>query len=90
MSDVESAETFLANYARLLPESDSAELQKILEMKGVRRGEQAPLLQLYRSRVEGSQQMPASAITSVMSLVTSDGLADSSIKRLEKLVKKKL
>lgn len=40
-------------YVRLLPDSDSSELQKVLEMKALRRQEQTSIIQLYKSRAEG-------------------------------------
>ncbi|VDN05411.1 unnamed protein product [Thelazia callipaeda] len=53
MSEADPPEEFVAAYARLLPESDSSELQKVLEMKALRRQEQATIIQLYKSLVEG-------------------------------------
>lgn len=52
MSEVASHEEFVTTYARMLPESDSSELQKVLEMKAMRRQEQASIIQLYRTRFE--------------------------------------
>ncbi|VDM25533.1 unnamed protein product, partial [Toxocara canis] len=93
MSETESAEEFVMAYARLLPESDSSELQKVLEMKAVRRQEQTTIIQLYRTRVQGLAPTaagvnPASAQSSAFSALESIG--DSSMRRLEQLVKKKL
>ncbi|VDK25259.1 unnamed protein product [Anisakis simplex] len=53
MSETNSAEDFVSAYSRLLPESDSSELQKVLEMKAIRRQEQTSIIQLYRTQIEG-------------------------------------
>uniref|UniRef100_A0A7E4W585 Vacuolar protein sorting-associated protein 53 homolog n=1 Tax=Panagrellus redivivus TaxID=6233 RepID=A0A7E4W585_PANRE len=95
MSDLSKPEDFVQNYARLVPESDSAELQKILEMRNTRRSEQQQVLAIYRKEIEGIDPPPTtasnmpSALSAVMSIAT-DGIGDSSMRRLEKLVKKKL
>jgi len=96
MTDATKAEEFVNNYARMLPESDSSELQKILEMRSMRRSEQQQIIAIYRQKVEGiepsnatmSSGMP-SAFSAVVSLAA-DGIGDTSMRRLEKLVKKKL
>uniref|UniRef100_A0A914DRA7 Vacuolar protein sorting-associated protein 53 homolog n=1 Tax=Acrobeloides nanus TaxID=290746 RepID=A0A914DRA7_9BILA len=94
MTEISKPEDFIVHYARMLPESDSNELQKILEMRNMRRSEQQQLIQLFRTRIEGASAttnasaMP-SAFSAVVSLAT-DGIGDSSMRRLEKLVKKKL
>jgi len=97
MSDATNYEDFISNYAKMLPESDSTELQKILEMKSLRRAEQAPLIQLYRNKFETArpptttQPNPASSSSFSMSAMVSmatDGIGDSSMRRLEKLVKR--
>jgi hypothetical protein len=94
MSDIESSESFVQNYAKLLPESDASEFQKVLEMKAVRRSDQTPLIEMYRNRVERMKNAGAAPPRSdqnlaspLMSLAT-DG--DSRIRKLERLVKKKL
>lgn len=53
MSEINSHEEFVMAYMRLLPDSDSSEFQKVLEMKALRRQEQTSIIQLYKSRVEG-------------------------------------
>ena len=88
MSDLESPELFVQNYAKLLPESDASEFQKVLEMKAIRRLEQAPLLQLYRNRVDGGNSTVATQSSVIASLA--DNIGDSNMRRLERLVKKKL
>lgn len=68
MTDATRADDFVAHYARLLPDSDSSELQKILEMKALRRADQTPLIQRYKARFEqaagavvGAQASPSPA-----------------------------
>lgn len=103
MTDTSKPDEFISHYIKMLPDSDSSELQKVLEMRGMRRAEQTNLIQLFRSRFEslpastntskttnsltGSSNMPA-ALSAVVSMAT-DGISDSSMKRLEKLVKKR-
>lgn len=103
MTDTSKPEDFIIHYTKMLPDSDSSELQKVLEMRGMRRAEQTQLIQLFRSRVEGvpstglstykgnnniaGSTMPA-ALSAVVSMAA-DGIGDSSMKRLEKLVKKR-
>lgn len=53
MSEPDSPENFVAAYIRLLPNSDSAELQKVLEMKALKRQEQSNIIQAYKSQIEG-------------------------------------
>jgi vacuolar protein sorting-associated protein 53 len=53
MADVSKAEDFVTQYMRILPDSDSAELQRILEMRSVRKAEQQQIVQLYRTKMEG-------------------------------------
>uniref|UniRef100_A0A158R4X4 Vacuolar protein sorting-associated protein 53 homolog n=1 Tax=Syphacia muris TaxID=451379 RepID=A0A158R4X4_9BILA len=89
MSEVVSHEEFVSTYARMLPESDSSELQKVLEMKAIRRQEQASIIQLYRTKFEG-QTPNATGASQIPTLSTLESIGDSSMRRLEQLVKKKL
>lgn len=50
MSPLNSVDSFLLQYTKLLPDSDSVELQRVLEMKSVRRPDQAPIIELYRAK----------------------------------------
>lgn len=96
--DTTRPENFIVDYARMLPQSNSNELQKILEMRGaLKRSEITNLVQLYRTKIEGiaepkttnaTSSMP-SAFSAIASLA-SDSLSESSMSRLEKLVKRKL
>lgn len=89
MSEVISHEEFVATYARMLPESDSSELQKVLEMKAMRRQEQASIIQLYRARFEGQSSHTSGATAQSSALSALESIGDSSMRRLEQLVKKK-
>ncbi|XP_063216912.1 vacuolar protein sorting-associated protein 53 homolog isoform X2 [Bacillus rossius redtenbacheri] len=83
MAPTEPARAFVDQYAKLLPESDAQEFQKVLDMKGLRRSEQAHLLDLLRSERPG---MGAGHDTAVRS----PEHESSHIKKLEKLIKKRL
>lgn len=52
MTPIKDAESFCAHYMKLLPESDPSEVQKLLEMKSVRRAEQVPIIDRYRAMSE--------------------------------------
>jgi hypothetical protein len=56
MGDMSKPEAYVTNFARILPDSDVNELQRILEMRGtLRKVEQQQILQLYRTKVEHQQ-----------------------------------
>lgn len=96
MSDASKPDDFVLNYARMMPKSDANELQKILEMRSMKRSELSALVQLYRTRIEGfvpSTSSAGSAVSmpaalSAFASLASDNFTDSSMRRLEKLVKK--
>uniref|UniRef100_A0A915PFA0 Vacuolar protein sorting-associated protein 53 homolog n=1 Tax=Setaria digitata TaxID=48799 RepID=A0A915PFA0_9BILA len=88
MAEIDSPEGFVMAYVRLLPDSDSSELQKVLEMKALRRQEQTNIIQLYKSRVEG-QATAADLSDKQLAVSAIERISDSSMKRLEQLVKKK-
>lgn len=48
MSNMDSPEAFVEYYSTLLPDSNSTELQKVLEMRGLKRIEQLTIIQAYR------------------------------------------
>ena len=89
---------YLSQYSRLLPDSDSSEFQKILDMKGVRRTDQQQLIDLYRvqlaSQKDGEESTtPASAAlpsSTTHGHPTSPDHESSRIKKLEKLIKRRL
>lgn len=88
---------YLSQYSRLLPDSDSSEFQKILDMKGVRRTDQQQLIDLYRAQLasqkDGNEASTSSVVPSVTAhggLPTSPDHESSRIKKLEKLIKRRL
>jgi hypothetical protein len=88
MSPVENVPAFVDHIFRLIPDCDVNEFVKILDMKGFKRTEQTPLIELFKSKVPAGsagilhdQNDAESAETSVES---------SRIKKLEKLIKKRL
>lgn len=93
MVELTPTETFVEQYLRLLPDSDVLELQKILEMKFVRRLDQTPIIELYRSKIEGVSSSIGNLLSPSSMNVNTSSLsidAESTIKKLEKLVKKRL
>ena len=48
MSNFDSPEAFVDYYSTLLPESNASELQKVLEMSGMKRMDQIAIVQAYR------------------------------------------
>ncbi|CAJ0942568.1 unnamed protein product, partial [Mesorhabditis belari] len=93
MHDISIPEQFVATYCSLLPQSDLNELQKVLEMKGVRRADQSSIVAAYRSHLgidDGQLSTQPRTATEILTSVVSDagGLADTSMRRLERLVKK--
>ncbi|TKR77009.1 hypothetical protein L596_018061 [Steinernema carpocapsae] len=97
MADIRSPEDFVGKYVQMLPDSDSAELQKILEVRGLRRSDQTPIIQLYRVQIEGAETVltstaSVSSMQATFKQVASMAapIGDSSMRKLEKLVGKKL
>lgn len=90
MAPIDTPGCFVQQFQQLLPESDISELQRILEMKGLKRTEMASLLDLYKNIIQqnpNSQQMQSS----LASLASPEhGVESSRIKRLEKMIKKRL
>uniref|UniRef100_A0AC35TLR8 Vacuolar protein sorting-associated protein 53 homolog n=1 Tax=Rhabditophanes sp. KR3021 TaxID=114890 RepID=A0AC35TLR8_9BILA len=90
---------FIDNYVKILPDSDSTELQKILDMRSMKRSEQIPLLNLYKATVEESMEthtlpnvhsLPTNLSATIGQVVgiAAENITDSSMRKLEKLVKK--
>lgn len=50
LSPLDPADAFVTNLLRLLPETDLSEFQKILEMKNVRRHDQAALIEAFKNK----------------------------------------
>jgi len=91
MADISNPEEYVSHYIRTLPDSDSNELQKVLEMRSVRRSDQMQIIQLYRSRSEGqhSESTDTTSAASTFNLFDSIG-ESSSLRKLEKLVKRRM
>lgn len=87
---------YVAHYMRLLPDSDPAEFQKILDMKGVRRSDQQLLVDLYRAQQTGQADREENLSSTIVSASTTQGMPlspdheSSRIKKLEKLIKRRL
>ncbi|XP_059139225.1 vacuolar protein sorting-associated protein 53 homolog [Physella acuta] len=95
MSPQNPPQGFVDNFIRLLADSDINDFQRVLEMKGVRRGDQSSLVEMYRARVPVSSILantsPGGLTSSSTSHQTSAPEPESSrIKKLEKLIKKRL
>lgn len=96
----EPAESFVDHYAKLLPESDAQEFQKVLDMKGLKRSEQNVLTEVFRTRIPTVAPLPAAPseggtaaqLLSALAVVTTTTPEHESsrIRRLEKLIKKRL
>lgn len=90
----EPSDGFVANYNRLLSSAEADTFQKVLEMKGLRRSEQTPLLELFwRKRPVPTDTTPAQAANSQhaqSSGNSNERESSSRIKKLEKLIKKRL
>lgn len=64
MADMSKPDDLITHYARMLPDSDSSEFQKVLEMRGtLRRSEMSQLVQLYRARFESNATTYSTGIT---------------------------
>lgn len=93
----EPAESFVDHYAKLLPESDAQEFQKVLDMKGLKRGEQNVLTEVFRTRIPTAAALPtsrseggtAAQLLSALAITTPEH-ESSRIRRLEKIIKKRL
>ncbi|KAJ1348805.1 Vacuolar protein sorting-associated protein 53 [Parelaphostrongylus tenuis] len=100
MSNMDTPEDFVEHYSTLLPESNTSELQKVLDMCGVKKVEQTSILQAYRLKFGAAADAtptvpgminPLSATQALNAVVSmaADGLAETtSMRRLEKLVKR--
>lgn len=81
MTPVEPAKSFIEQYMKLLPDCSLTEFTKILEMKSVKKQDQAILIDMFRNCKPDSDQIPDD--------YTSDPEAGR-IRKLEKLIKKGL
>jgi len=96
MSPLEPARAFVEQYVRLVQDTDSAELSKLLDMKGVKRSDHSLFLELYRDSqadgggggghggaVHGGGSVPGSPLHGAQQ-------EQSRIAKLEKLIKNRL
>ena len=88
---------YVNQYLRLLPDSDAAEFQKILDMKGIRRSDQQQLIDLFKTQKtsDTTDRDDVSIQYAVQnSVVNRDSNSpdheSSRIKKLEKLIKRRL
>ncbi|KAJ9589592.1 hypothetical protein L9F63_017177, partial [Diploptera punctata] len=96
MAPTDPARAFADQFAKLLPEADSSEFQKVLDMKGLRRSDQSHLVELFRSQQlptvtpAGSSAAAAGGPAPFSVSLNSPEHESSRIKKLEKLIKKRL
>ena len=85
MSPADPLDGFVEQYIRLVQDPDLAELGKLLEMKGLRRGDQAAYLERFRETFD-----EGSSVGEVPGSPAQGGSEQSRIRKLEKLIKKRL
>ncbi|KAK2148029.1 hypothetical protein LSH36_520g01045 [Paralvinella palmiformis] len=90
MSPHDPPQAFVDNYIKLLPEADLAEFQKVLDMKGLKRGDQSTMMDIYKSRNPARTSSGQSERQSMFTSSESMEQETSRIKKLEKLIKKRL
>uniref|UniRef100_A0A914HZG1 Ribosome biogenesis protein NOP53 n=1 Tax=Globodera rostochiensis TaxID=31243 RepID=A0A914HZG1_GLORO len=62
MADKTNQEEFVAHFARILPDSDAAELQRILEMRPIRKTEQNQIIRIYKTKIEDANPLMGSTV----------------------------
>jgi len=92
MSHAEPPNLFIDQYVRLVQDPDSSELVKLLDMKGIKRNEQQPYLQLYKeSELQKKSEDSSDDINSLGTSTDQELISEETrIKKLEKLIKKRL
>ena len=85
MSPADPLDGFVEQYIRLVQDPDLAELGKLLEMKGLRRGDQAAYLERFRETFDEGAN-----INEIPGSPAQGGTEQSRIRKLEKLIKKRL
>lgn len=93
MAPTDPARAFTDQFAKLLPEADPSEFQKVLDMKGLRRSDQSYLVELFRSQLptlvpSGSSGTTAGGSAPFNASLSSPEHESSRIKKLEKLIKR--
>ena len=85
MSPADPLDGFVEQYIRLVQDPDLAELGKLLEMKGLRRGDQAAYLERFRETFDEGVN-----VNEIPGSPAQGGTEQSRIRKLEKLIKKRL
>lgn len=80
MTPIEPAKSFVEQFMKLLPECQQTEFHKILDMKNVKRQEQTILLELFKTQKPHNDTEYKDEISE----------ENGSIRKLEKMIKKKL
>jgi len=89
---------FIESYQKLLPNSDTSEFQKILELKGVPKNETQFFVEAYKNRIVMSLRDPEQQVDSGQEQDQNGALASpagpefesSRVKKLENLIRKRL
>ncbi|XP_077578879.1 vacuolar protein sorting-associated protein 53 homolog isoform X2 [Stigmatopora nigra] len=89
MAPHEPSVVFVDNYIKLLADGNPETFQKILDMKGLKRGEQSSMLELFRQRLP-TPPSGAESSTSLSFSAPTPEQESSRISKLEKLIKKRL
>uniref|UniRef100_A0A8C4R3U2 Vacuolar protein sorting-associated protein 53 homolog n=1 Tax=Eptatretus burgeri TaxID=7764 RepID=A0A8C4R3U2_EPTBU len=87
MSPQDPPQGFVDNYIKLLSDSSPDTFQKVLDMKGLKRGEQSAMLELFRQR---QPPPPAGQEGIALASGATPEQESSRIRKLEKLIKKRL
>lgn len=82
MSEADRPKDFTEHYLKLLPECQLSEFYKVLEMKGLKKNEQAVFVELFRAQKPNHDE-------NYEGLVSPEHEAGR-IRKLEKLIKKRL
>merc|ERR1712126_775377 len=98
MSPLDPSIVFVEQYVRLVQDTDSTELSKLLDMKGVKRSDQTQFVNLYKEQHSKLQSEMAGAgghgmasgVASLPGSPAHSGGDQSRIAKLEKMIKNRL
>ncbi|BHF66997.1 Vacuolar protein sorting-associated protein 53 [Sparganum proliferum] len=79
--DAKAAETFVKSFFQLLPDADVSVLQKVLDMKGVKRVDQFPILDYFREAVKARNDSKNADTSGSTSALHSGSSVTSSLPR---------
>nr|VZI27258.1 unnamed protein product [Spirometra erinaceieuropaei] len=79
--DAKAAETFVRSFFQLLPDADVSVLQKVLDMKGVKRVDQFPILDYFREAVKARNDSKSADTPGSTSALHSGSSVASSLPR---------